>query len=289
MNDNEKEFEKFVREIKFDDAPDPGHRGRLEQDLLATMAKRLSQGQHPWNVWRMIMKSQITRLAAAAMIILAVALAITILNHSASPAWAIEQSIEAVGRYRALVIEGWDSERAWREDGSLEQRPFKSWAVANEDQTMIEKYRHEVNGIPIIITDGHKTWRYDMETNAVRIEDQPYVASQCWLGSHFLEQLKSFAGSVITDWDVTYAKDPTTGKQRAFLKIAWLEERYNGPRSLCIEFDTESKLPVSFKQWENANWEGPAALIGEKLTYYENLPDDLFEFEVPEGATVIEE
>jgi outer membrane lipoprotein-sorting protein len=56
-----------------------------------------------------------------------------------------------------------------------------------------------------------------------------------------------------------------------------------------IEFDVESKLLVSFKQWENANWEGPATLVVEKITYYENLPDDLFEFEIPEGATVIEE
>ena len=50
----------------------------------------------------------------------------------------------------------------------------------------------------------------------------------------------------------------------------------------------ESNLLVGLKQWENANWEGPPALVAEKCTYYENLPDELFEFEIPEGATVIE-
>ncbi len=284
MDNNEKQLEDFVSNIKFDDTPDPEHRDKLEQNLLSALNRQSRRIQ----IWRIIMKSQVTKFAAAAAIIVAVVLSVTILNNSASTVWAIEQSIEAVSQYKAVFVEGLDSERTWIEGGSLEQRPFKSWAVANEDQTMVEKYRHELNGVPYIITNGKKTWRYDLETNTVRIEDRPYIASECWCGSQFLEQIKSFLGEDIP-WEVTYGKDPTTGKQRVFLKIAWLEKRYNGPRSMWIEFDVESKLLVSLKQWENANWEGPPTLIVEKITYYENLPDDLFEFEIPEGATVIEE
>ncbi len=40
MNDNEKEFENFVSNIKFDDTPDPKHRDRLEKDLLVVLAKQ---------------------------------------------------------------------------------------------------------------------------------------------------------------------------------------------------------------------------------------------------------
>ena len=40
MNDNEKQFEDFVSDIKFDDTPDPDHRDRLEQNLLSAMAKQ---------------------------------------------------------------------------------------------------------------------------------------------------------------------------------------------------------------------------------------------------------
>ncbi|MGB2809239.1 MAG: hypothetical protein WBC22_15965 [Sedimentisphaerales bacterium] len=43
------------------------------------------------------------------------------------------------------------------------------------------------------------------------------------------------------------------------------------------------------ERMENIDCEGQATLVGEKITYYQNLPDDLFEFEVPEGAMVIEE
>jgi outer membrane lipoprotein-sorting protein len=288
MTESEKEFKNLVRDIRFDDTPDYNHREKLEQNLLAALSQQSQHKPQALKIWRIIMKNQITKLAAAIVVIVAIALLVTIFNSSTTIVWAIDQSIEAMSRYNAVVVEGLDTERTWKENGSLEQMPFKSWAVANEDHTMVKKYRHEINGVPILITNGEKTWRYDLQTNTVRVENRPYIASECWCGSQFLEQIKSFLGESIP-WEVTYGKDPATGKQRAFLKIAWLDERYNGPRSMWIEFDVESKLPVSLKQWENANWEGPAALVVEKITYHEKLPDDLFEFEIPEGATVIEQ
>ncbi|MHC4596118.1 MAG: LolA family protein, partial [Planctomycetota bacterium] len=191
--------------------------------------------------------------------------------------------------YKAVLIEGSQSERTWIENGSLKVRPYKSWAVANEDQTMIEKYRTEVEGFLILTTNGQKTWRYDPNTNTVRVENHPYVASEVWCGSKFLEQLKDARDKwILTKWEITYGRDPSTGKERAFLTFS-MPEGPPSPRSLWIEFDMESKLLVSLKQWENPNWEGPPDLVVERITYFETLSDDLFEFEIPEGATVIEE
>ena len=64
MNDNEKQFEDFVSNIKFDDTPDADHRNKLEQNLLCIMAKQPRQIK----IWRIIMKSRITKIAAAALI-----------------------------------------------------------------------------------------------------------------------------------------------------------------------------------------------------------------------------
>jgi len=200
-------------------------------DVLRARQKfRESTPAVPVNLWRIIMKSQLVKLAVAAVLVIACVTGVFVFSRTSGAAWAIEQSIEAVSQYKAVFVEGFDSEHTWIEGGSLDQRPFKAWAVANEDQTMVEKYRHELDGVPFIITNGQKTWRYNLETNTVRIEDRPYIASECWCGSQFLEQIKGFLGEVIPNWEVTYGKDPATGKQRAFLKIAWLEERYNGPR-----------------------------------------------------------
>ncbi len=40
MNDNERQFEDFVSNIKFDETPDPSHRDKLEEDLLHVLAKQ---------------------------------------------------------------------------------------------------------------------------------------------------------------------------------------------------------------------------------------------------------
>ena len=286
MTDKEKEFENLVRDIRFDDTPDYNHRDKLEQDLLSALNRQSRNKPTTLKIWRIIMKSQITKLATAAMIIVAVAVLLTVLNNTTSTAWAIEQSIEALSKYNAILFEG--SESFLDEDGKLQTREKKAWMAANENQTRVEKERHDVDGVPTLITNGVETWRYDPQTNTV-IKNLPYGTPEHWIGSRFFEQLRAFIESgVIKDWEVTYGKDPVTSKQRAFLTVAWLDKRYNGPRSMWFEFDMESKLVVSMKQWENANWEGPPRIVSDKITYYESLPDELFEFEIPEGATVIE-
>ena len=95
MNDNEKYIEEFVNDIPFD-APNEKHRDELKNQLLNTFPKhRLQPTVQTVHVWRTIMKSSTTRIAAAAVIIIAVAISVTILDKSVTPAYAIEQTIEA--------------------------------------------------------------------------------------------------------------------------------------------------------------------------------------------------
>jgi len=262
---------------------------RIFEDVLRAHQRMMANSPAQPETGRRIMRHPVTRYGIAAVLVLAALVGFTMFRHTGNVTWAIEQSIQALSQYRAVLVEGSDTQRTWQENGSLEPRPTKSWAVANADQTMVEKYRHEVNGVAVLVTNGRKTWRYDPQTNTVRIENRPYVASECWFGQ-LLEQLKDGRDAgILTDWKETYGQDPATGRQRIFLACAWRDGRWNGPRSMWFEFDRESKLPVRFKQWENAGWEGPATLVGERITCYESLPDDLFEFEIPPGATVIEQ
>jgi len=69
MNNDERQFENFVRNIKFDDTPDPSHRDKLEQNLLAALAKR-TRRKKPMETWRIIMKSRMTKAVAAAALII---------------------------------------------------------------------------------------------------------------------------------------------------------------------------------------------------------------------------
>ena len=70
MNDNEKQFENFVRGIRFDDTPDSGHRDKLEQDLLLAIAKLSQSKETPLRTFRAIVKGPITRFAIAAALVL---------------------------------------------------------------------------------------------------------------------------------------------------------------------------------------------------------------------------
>jgi len=256
-------------------------------DVLRARRKiRENEPAVPDNIWRIIMKSPLTKVAVAAVLVIACLIGVLLFSQTSGIAWAIEQSIEAMNKYNAVLIEG--SESFLNEDGTLQIRKGKSWAVANEDQTKVEKIRIEFEGVPAIITNGKETWRYDPQTNTVT-KNLPYGTAEVWIGSQLLEQLKTFRESgLITKWKVTEGKDSATGKRRIVLTCAWRDKRYNGPRSLWLEIDSQSNLLVGLKQWENANWKGPAQYVAEKITYYENLPDELFEFEIPDGATVIE-
>lgn len=263
---------------------------KVFQDLLdAQQATNATSPAQP-EIGRFVMRHPITKYAVAALIVVAVLVGLSLFKSTGNVAWAIEQSIEALREYRGLVVEGWDSERSWIEDGSMELRPSKSWATANADQTAVEKYRTEVDGLVTLVTNGSRTWRYYPKTNTVHVENRPYVAGECWIGSSFLEQLAEGRESgLITRWEESTGRDPDTDEERVILSVAWEEPRWNGPRSMRLEFDRQSKLLVGFKQWENADWQGPATHVAEKITYCEALPDDLFEYEIPAGATVIED
>ena len=88
MNKDEKYFEEFISDINFDDEPTQTHRDKLEKQLLTVLNSKRPRHQFDW---RSIMQSKITKLAAAAVIIVAVIIGINQFGGSidaASVAWA---------------------------------------------------------------------------------------------------------------------------------------------------------------------------------------------------------
>ena len=270
----------------------PDTHERVFRDVVSAYERTLADSPVQPEIWRFAMRHPILRYAIAAAVVLAAVVGFGLFHRTSNTAWAIEQSIRALSEYNAVLVEGLACERAWGppdSNESPEMRPSRWWAVANAEQTMVEMYRFEFDGVTLLTTDGHKTWKYEPQANRVTIRSQPYTAAECWVGSEFLEQIKQAHDvGTITRWEETSAEDPATGRQQIILSVAWLEKRWNGPRSLRLEFDPASKLLTRMTQWENADWEGSPSYVGEKITYYESLPDELFEFEIPAGATIVE-
>jgi outer membrane lipoprotein-sorting protein len=267
---------------------DPNAHDRVFADVLRAHQRTIGESPAQPARWRTLMKRPIMRYALAAVLLLVVFTGFTLFWHTGNVTWAIEQSIEALGKYNAVVGEGLAAEEALTA-GDSTLRPVRMWAVADANQTTVEKYRLEMNGVTLLVTDGRKTWKYEPQAHRVTVRNRPYSASEYWLGSGFLEHLREARTSgILTAWQESSGRDPATGKPRITLRVAWLEPRWNGPRSLELNFDRDSKLLVGMQQWENASWEGPASIVIDKVTYYEGLPDDLFTFQIPPGATVIE-
>ena len=129
---------KLIEELLKADGINPA--GASESERIA-FAKILDQQlktkqSHPattWpNVWRVFMKSKITKLAVAAVILVAAVLSINIMDKSVPTAFGIEQIIEAYNNIRFLHIKEFRAEQ---------EEPVESWIKANE-QGGIEKARY---------------------------------------------------------------------------------------------------------------------------------------------------
>jgi len=233
------------------------------------------------NRWRIIMKNRMTKFAAAAVIIFAAGLTIVFLDRAATPAYAIEDTIRALEQMQINAIKmsgiGFDV----GDSGQKAEFEFTMWAKPNEDRTRSKEIRFEVPGQIIIVTQSGTKYRYHPGRNVVYVQQGGDFEINPWLNSKFFSTVKKRA----KDWQVTYGQDEQTNRDSIF---ATGVHPYNG-RSWWIEFDLETKLPVRLKQWANANFQGKPQMYFTDIEYNPELPEGIFEFEIPEGAEVIKE
>jgi len=92
-------IEEILNKLGSEDVPAEVH--KIAEETSESFSKTLTQsGQHI--LWSDIMRSRIAKLAAAAVIIVAVALSITVVNKLTSEAYAIVQTVEALKDVRFL-------------------------------------------------------------------------------------------------------------------------------------------------------------------------------------------
>lgn len=272
MNDEERQFEEFVRGIKFDDTPDPNHRDKLEQDLLAALARQPQQE----TIWRTIMESRIMKLATAAVVILAVVLSVTILEKSTKSAWAIEDTIEALKETDCIYISGFMNEK----NGSSGE--FKQWVRPNKVRTRSGDCRMEDpdGDIWVAIERENTTYEFDRDENTVHvIKGINAVMSGVWPDGDFIQQLRKKA----KDWQETYGKDEETKRRCVFITA----KSSSSQESWWVQVDLETKLPVRGKQWNNANFKGKPWIYAKEIIFNPEVPEGIFEFEIPDGAKVV--
>lgn len=263
---------------------------RILEDASAAMKQTLAARQPCCRVpaWRTIMKSRRTRLATAAVVVVAVALSLVILDISTRPAWGIGQTIRALGDIRGAVISG-------SYDYGSTLIPFTLWIRPLEGNDGLFEKRFECEK-QVVVVRGVQAWEYWPDENVVKIYDDVttsygmmrdlrfwYKLAQLnpWIAGKLLEVVKWFAD----DWQEVYGQDERTGRDCVFVTCSY------GPQShYWFVCDLESKLILEGKYW---NWscdypEGPPVCHATSFVYNEEIDDEVFEFQIPEGAKVIE-
>ena len=285
MNENEKQFENFVRGIKFDDSPDPSHRDKLEQDLLTALAKQTRRKEKPFEIWRTIMNSRITKLAVAAAVILIAVLGIAVLDKSTTPAYAVEQTIEAFKKVNSVYVE-----QIIREKGTLLNT--RIWARrGSHGNFFFGDFRQESgdNGYTIVVNESeNRTYYYDPPAQTVRIYEGLNVTIGDFLDRDYFLHLQQEMENV----ELEYGKDKITGKDIVLLKYkVQIPSKYDKSvtKSQVITFDLETKLPIRWTSWDNPDFKGEPWSEWTLIQYSPPLPGNTFEFEIPEDAIVIRE
>ncbi len=255
---------------------------RILEDALAVYekSKRIKSAESSSGIRRTIMGSRVTKLATAAAIIFIGVFGLTILDRS--PAWAIAQTVEAMEQIKTLTITGVSAY-------GYEQVPFKCWIKFSGQNGKSLNIRYECEREVVVVRDN-LAFGYDPRANKVVIFTGPkfhqnlqvlYKVRELspWITGRMLDVLKLLTD----DWQETYEKSPQTGSDRVIVTCSY--KPLNA--SFWFVVDLESKLIIEGKHWFNTNREGTPNLHADSFIYNQDIPDRIFDFEIPGDAKVI--
>ncbi|UCD49371.1 MAG: hypothetical protein JSW27_17790 [Phycisphaerales bacterium] len=245
--------------------------GKVLSNALTTMQRAKDQRAAETSriTWRTIMTSKVSKLAAAAVIMAAV-LCLTVFDGFTQPTWALDETIEALKDFGAVHVVG-----------AFPGGTAEIWMRANATKTQSTDVLVKGSRGAITWTKDGSTYHYEPGQNTVYYEHAPTIGMAQWLGPGLLEMLRTAENA-----EVVRGRDPATGRDHVMLLCSLID--VHGVQSWIIEFDVASKLPVAFKQWENLDRSGPPSFDAFKVTYYEDLPAGVFKAQIPGNPAYVQ-
>ena len=221
------------------------------------------------------MKSKMTKFAAVAMVIIAVGLSINLLDRSVTPAYAIEQTIEAMRSINSIhgYTTDWDDSQG------------EAW-IQIDPETGREEYYYADQGDLLIVGTPQKTYYYSKQENLVRIRNE-YVPASDIRFSRFFEDVVSWVQKYHGDISFNSQFDQELNKEVIMVHLTIPQQPDFGEKELVIRVDSETKLPIDYEAIKCGPGQGVKSV--DRLEYNLPIPEGIFEFEIPDGAKVIEE
>jgi TolA-binding protein len=255
---------------------------RILHDAATAMKQALAVRERSGRpqVRQTILRTRIARfstLAAAA----AVVLALVLWDRSGGTAWSMGQTVAALREIRTIHIQGTTRAQSGRSD-------FECWMALPADKADPLKLRFE-GAQGTIVVQGDVAYHWLREDNEVQVKHGPqmedlkfwYRASEYspWCTGRVLEILKLFTD----DWQQVVQTDPGTGQEQVRVTCSYRPSH----TSLAFVVDTQTKLVQQGRMWSNLEREGEPELDARTFLYNEELPAEVFAFEIPAGAKVV--
>lgn len=222
-------------------------------------------------VWRIIMNSRISKLAVAAVTIIAIFFGLrTIFDFSNTPAYAVRQTIEALQTISSvhMFCRGWDG------------KEFEMWMLIDPVSGLPDHgYMHHPDfGATIISTPG-LSYQYIEKMNFVAVSK-----GQLWdfrlRFDRILEDMVEGMGKG-GNVKIYTEKNHSTGENIIVVYAEDVKQTWK------FFIDPETKLPISIRCVRS---EQPGSFVKsfEQIDFDEELPEGIFEFQIPQGARVID-
>ncbi|MHC4890888.1 MAG: LolA family protein, partial [Planctomycetota bacterium] len=141
-------------------------------------------------------------------------------------------------------------------------------------------YLHQMDRKITTVSTPKETYFYDQNTNVVKIKDGPGLESPFRIG-HFIEDIKELAKRMDGRIERREALDSKLNKDVIVLEMT----SRRGDIKAIIDSDT--KLPIRFDLARGLHLRQSFEFKNIEFIYDEQFPKGIFEFVIPEGATVI--
>ena len=245
----------------------------LRQTLMASLSdrsmlhKEISRTTHVLQfIENTVLRNVVTKIAAAAVIIIAIGLGVVLLDKSVSSVYAITQTIKALEDITTVHVIGtdWDGNR------------YEVWNKINPETGKTEwicidrtPHGYKIASRP----DGSCVW--DENGNVVRYSNKQ-IASNDFRYSRVFEQIAEKMVELNEDEKITIQ----TKKDSIYNKPLVIIHVVTSIKDFKIYVDPESKLPVRL-YFDRADNMKQIAKTVDEIYYNEPLPEGMFDFEVP--------
>lgn len=248
-------------------------------EAVEILTSRASQGSstpaRPLNTGRTIMKSPIIKLAAAAVIVVAVTLSVSLWDKSVTSAYALGQTIEAMRSIRSIhaYCTDWDGCQG------------EVW-VQIDPETGSEEYCRGDIGNLLIVGTPEVTYYYYKDKNLVRIHNGYVPASQVRFSRLFEDLfiwLKQYDGKL----SISSKYDEDLKREVIILHVTVPSQADFGEMEFIVVVDIETRLPLNVRKLKGEHNKGVRSV--DRVEYNMTIPEGMFEFQIPEGSKVIYE